>query len=665
MDKNINIQRKIVLPILISVTIILVVFALFTVNYIRTLTKEKVESEALSLVRFKAEEIVSFFKERARIPVTFFQNPFFLEWFSNYNTFRTPLEGDRDYAHIFEHFNVVLKNDSTIKSIFFATNNTQEYFDHEGRYEEEGYLVKNRSWWQEAIAEGRLYCGLPEFDYADSTILSSLHLPVYNKDGRFLGIGGVDILITTIEDIVHQIRYKNYGDAFLIDGEGHIIYFPRLSYETSLNKQMSFIDTVFAHAEGFEELSNNILKKNEGLTHVMWEGKGHIALYAPVQASVPYLNWSLGLIVPKELIVGPVRRITIICCIVVFLAIIGIFLLTLFITSSIVHPLNDLAYRLDQIANQKSDLTNELPVETNDAIGQTAKNFNTFIAQMRELLHRIIVNAEDVAVCTAQIYDHEKTISEEATQMSSQVEQVAATSQQMMHIVEQIADGVRNVAELSKKSNGSVTKGKSLIHSRIERMQVITDKILGIYGEMKVLNDKSEGFSSAVQVIDEISDKISLLAVNASIEASKAGEAGRGFSVVAAEIKNLSQRTFQENQRTISLLNDFRKDIQAFHQSLLLIKDRMSEEIYSAEEIIGTFHSIYEDVAKTDGAIEKMKNQTEQQFEAIRTVDESIQQISNATRHIAEGVSESFHEITQVDTRVKELQKSTNEFKVE
>jgi len=234
----------------------------------------------------------------------------------------------------------------------------------------------------------------------------------------------------------------------------------------------------------------------------------------------------------------------------------------------------------------------------------------------------------------------------------------------MMHIVEQIADGVRNVAELSKKSNGSVTKGKSLIHSRIERMQVITDKILGLYGEMKVLNDKSEGFSSAVQVINEISEQISLLAVNASIEASKAGEAGKGFSVVASEIKNLSQRTFQENKRTISLLNDFRKDIQAFHKSLLHIRDRMSEEIHSAENIIGTFHSIYDDVAKTDGAIEKMKNQTDQQSEAIRTVDESIRQISDATRHIAKGVSESFHEITQVDSRVKELQKSTNEFKV-
>lgn len=665
MDKNINIQRKIALPILISVTIVLVVFALFTVNYIRTLTKEKVESEALSLVRLKAEEIVGFFKERARVPVTFFQNPFFLEWFSNYNTFRTPLEGDRDYARIFEHFNVILKNDSTIKSVFFATDNTQEYFDHEGRYEEEGYLVKNRDWWREAIAEGRLYCGLPEFDYADSSISTSMHLPVYNKDGRFLGIGGADILITTIGNIVRQIRYKNYGDAFLIDGAGNIIYFPRLSQEASVNKHMSFIDTVFAHASGFQELSNNILKKDEGLTHVMWEGEGHIALYAPVQASVPHLNWSLGLIVPKELIVGPVRRITIICCIIVLLAIIGIFLLTLFITSSIIQPLNALASRLDQIANQKSDLTNELPVETNDAIGQTAKNFNTFIAQMRELLHRIKANAKDVVESTAQIYNHEKNISEEATQMSSQVEQVAATSQQMMNIVEQIADGARHVADLSKKSNDSATKGKSLIHSRIERMQVITDKILRLYGEMKVLNDKSEGFSSAVQVIDEISEQISLLAVNASIEASKAGEAGRGFSVVASEIKNLSQRTFQENKRTISLLNDFRNDIQEFHQSLLHIKDRMSEEIHSAEEIIGTFRSIYDDVSKTDGAIERMKNQTEQQSEAIRTVDESIQQISDATKHIAEGVSESFHEITQVDSRVKELQKSTDEFKVE
>jgi len=151
MDRNVNIQKKLLLPILITLTLILSVFAFFTVTYIRQLTRIRVESQAHDLIQSKAVEIESFFIARTRVLQTFLENPFFIQWYSSYNRYRSPIHNDKDYKKIIEYINEIRIKDPTIKSIFFASEQTQEYFDFEGRYEEEGYYVKDRPWWQGAI----------------------------------------------------------------------------------------------------------------------------------------------------------------------------------------------------------------------------------------------------------------------------------------------------------------------------------------------------------------------------------------------------------------------------------------------------------------------------------------------------------------------------------
>jgi methyl-accepting chemotaxis protein len=665
MKNQINIQRKIVLPILCTVTLLLGVFAALTVNYIRNLTRNKVESEALGLVQLNAAQITDFFKECSRIPWTFFQSPFILEWFSQYDQFRAPLENDRDYEKITDYFNRIRNNDPLIKAIFLATDNTQEYFDHEGRYEAEGYYVKDRPWWKEAMEQNRLYCGLPASDHQDGTVSSTLQMPVYLENGRFLGIGGVDILITTVGEIVSKIKYQDRGDAFLVDENGGIIYFPDVGIELPLSQEIATFDSLLSDVKGFQNLSGDMQERREGLSDVIWKDRDYIALYAPVRASIPYVDWTLGLLVPKDVIVGTIRRVTVISVFAVVVAIACISALMSLIMSSLTRPLNILAHRLDEIANQSSDLTRELPVESNDAIGQTARNFNTFISHIRQLLTGVISNTKDVVERTGLIHRHSADISTEAQVMSSQATQVATTSQELMQTIDEINEGVQKVAELSQRSNLSVEKGQSLISERIAHIEEISGQMMNTYEEMERLSKKSDEVSETVQAIDDISDKISLLALNASIEAARAGESGRGFAVVADEVQKLSHLTYQENAKTSTLLDEFRNDIQKLYKDIKLIKDSMSDEIKSSEAIISTFRSLNDDVKETDLFAGQMKDKTSKQVDFIRLVDQNIQQISKATEHIAQGINDSFLEISNVDNRVKELQKSTEKFKVE
>jgi methyl-accepting chemotaxis protein len=666
MKKNVNIQRKLLIPILSSVLLLLVIFSIFTVRSVRDLKRQTVESDALNLIRLNAEEIKSFFVERACKAITLFQNPFLIDWFSGYNQFRAPVKNESMYKKIIEHFNITIKSDSTIKSIFIATDQTNEYFDESGRYEEEGYFPKSRPWWDRTLSEGRLYCGMPDFDYADSTLSVTMQMPVILNNGNLLGVGGLDILIKTIEEIVNQIKYEKVGEAFLVNTNGEIVYFPDAEHHSSFfEEKIERMDNRIQHADGFDELSKYILNQKEGILQVRWRDSEHFAIFTPVFAEVPYLSWSLGLLVPSELIEAPVRRITFIAAICVVIAIFSIFLLTLFIVSAVVKPLNTLAFRLDDIANKRSDLTIELPVETRDAIGQTASNFNTFLSQIRKLISHVIVNAKDLADRTTQLSSNSAIISDEALDMSSQTQQIAVTTRELMQTVDEIANGVREIARFSKDSTQSILKGELLINERIDRMKEIKSHILGIHDKMEGLNRKTEVVSDAVKTITDVSEQISMLAINASIEAERAGEVGKGFSVIAREVKELSQHTYQVSQKNTSLLKDFQDDFTQFHDNIIEISDYISNEIKSSNKIVKTFNVINKDVVRTDQAAEMIRNRTEQQVQSINAVGENMQQISNATEHIANEITNSVKEITNVDQRVQELHKTTDEFIVE
>lgn len=662
--KNTNIQKKISIPIITTMTLFLLISSFITVHYIRHLTKMRVETTALSLVQEKADTIELFFAEKIRVLNTFLNNPFFLEWYSEYDQFRKPLYNDVNYQKIIQYINAIIQSDTTIKSIFFATENTEEYFDHEGRFEEKGYMVKDRPWWDKALRKNTLHCDLEDIDYDDSTFTAALQLPLYSEEGRLLGVTGMDIAFETIGNLLRDINYNGMGKAFLIDDENKIIYFPGITVDRLFFHDLSKVDSLSNKNSGFYQLKQSITTHKSGLYDVQWKGNSNIVLYTNVSPPYSVFSWTLGLMVPKKIIQSPINRITMISLVAIVVAVVILSLVTFYLTRSITHPLDKLANRLDEIANESSDLTRELPIESDDVIGQTAINFNTFISHIRTLLTTVIQNTYDVADRTTEIHKNSASISDEAKQMSDQAREVANISPQMLAIINEINNEAGNVANLSKESSDSVSKGELLIEKKIQQMGSISKAIKNIYDEMESLNKRSKLLKETIFKINEINTQISTLSLNASIQAIHAGEAGRGFSVIAREIKLLSQNTKDINVDTSDMLDSVSHDIQSLHSSMIELGLRITEEIESFKEIDSTFKSLQGDVENTDQAADAMKTRVDKQLSLIRSIDRSIQQISEATEHIAEGISHSFQEISMVDSRVKKLQKSANEFKV-
>ena len=223
---NLNIQQKLIIFVGGAIALALAVLGSIVVARNADLTRENTFSEAQQVVEMKAREIEQFFTERGRVLDAITLNPVLRDFFTKYEQHRAPVLDDADYNQIIDYFDALVAHDPSIKAVFFADDDTQDYLSNRipemprGRVEEEGYLVKNRPWWHEAIGEDRLYLASPTVDHLTKEVAVVIQTTVYLQNGRFLGVGGMDVLLTTVAGLVEQVRYRGAGSAFLVDQKG-------------------------------------------------------------------------------------------------------------------------------------------------------------------------------------------------------------------------------------------------------------------------------------------------------------------------------------------------------------------------------------------------------------------------------------------------------------
>ncbi len=564
---KLNIQQKLIIFVGGAIALALAVLGSIVVVRNADMTRENTYSEAQQVVEVKAREIEQFFTERGRVVETFLLNPTLREFFTNYQQHRAPVLDDPDFNQIIDYFGALVADDPSIKAVFFADDDTQDYFSNRipemprGRVEEEGYLVKNRPWWQEAVGEDRLYLASPTIDLLTRETAVVIQTTVYLQNGTFLGVGGMDVLLTTVAGLIEQVRYQGKGSAFLVDQTGEIIYFTDNEAEILIDQQSEVIyltdgeNKVEAKLEnldglqntvGFAELSNNVLSGDRSRSRLAWQDEDVFVLMAPIQSESPYINWTLGLLLPNEVISTPVRQSTLVMVLSVLFTIVIISGLTLLVARwTLTNPLRKLLDRFKDIAEGDVDLTRRVEITSSDEIGQLAESFNAFSDGIQGDIQQIGVQADSLASASEEMRNLSQQIASANEETSTQASMVSAAA-------EQVSANVQSVATATEELNANT---REIAANSSEAAQVAT-RAVQLADDTKAtfdrLDESGTTISNMVKVIYAIAEQTNLLALNATIEAARAGEAGRGFAVVADEVKKLANQTAQATEEISS-----------------------------------------------------------------------------------------------------------------
>lgn len=501
------------------------------------------------------------------------------------------------------------------------------------------------------------------------------------KNNTFIGVVGIDIKIQDIENTMKNIKIYDTGYPFLMNGEYDYLIHPTI-------KDQSNLKTI---ADGtYEFIAKEMDKNDSGLVKTKFKGEDKILGYAHLTN-----GWILASVVPVDEIFKPVETLKYIIVGISILGLILSIIIGLYMGKSISKPIVKVTELINRTANFEltDDKSYDVLLENKDETGDMAKSMASLRQFLREFARELIEasghitkNADKVEMLTGDLKDQALHTLSTTQEISSGIEETAATSEEINASTDQINGAVNSIAQ--KAEEGAISS--SDINERANHLKntaiASAQKADNIYNHVKKDLDAAIEQAKAVEKINLLADTIlqiteqtNLLALNAAIEAARAGESGRGFTVVAEEIRKLaeqSSQTITDIQNVIEIVNISVENLVGNSQKILKFMESDVNEDYKMliqvgeqySKDAGFFNHLMMDFSATSEELKaSIKDITVGMDEVAKTVNEGasgVEDITNKTSNIVEDLTNIQSSTKENLESARRLKENTSKFKL-
>ncbi|MHC1712346.1 MAG: methyl-accepting chemotaxis protein [Solidesulfovibrio sp.] len=547
-----------------------------------------------------------------------------------------------------------------------------------------GFDPRKRPWYQAAIANPDKAIISPAYMSTSGEAVVGVAKVALNKSRR-AGVVAFDISLKVLTDIVKDIKIGKTGYVVFVQGDGVVISDPR-------NEKYNF--------KNIDALNNpamaDVFRRNAGNAIIEMEGKRYLALCY----TAPKLNWKFLTFVEYDEIVGPIsglmwKSASAIAVILVFICIV----ISFFLKSEVFRPLSWMVSHLERIGAGK--YTDRLTIRRRDEIGRVFEalnqtsatlesNMNEIVAKsaeaehkarqaeeamhraeeatrqadfartegMRHAANRLKGVVEIVSTASEELSAQIEEASQGAGNQSNRINETATAVEEMTASVLEIARNAETTASLTEKSKASAEEGCRQMDNVKEDVQGIDQGFRQVYQSVSDLSRKADGIGSIAQTIEDIADQTNLLALNAAIEAARAGEAGRGFAVVADEVRKLAEKTMiatkEVGEAVTGIQHGVNGTLSGMDSTRLVIEQSMTQTDRAALGL----GAILELFAQSSDQVRVIATAAEEQSSATEEIHRSIEDINSISTQTASAMGEATKAVLEMSNQavvLKEL----------
>jgi methyl-accepting chemotaxis protein len=312
----------------------------------------------------------------------------------------------------------------------------------------------------------------------------------------------------------------------------------------------------------------------------------------------------------------------------------------------------------------EGDLSARINTTSRDEVGQTSSAFNIFMEELQSVMQQVVTTAEHVASASEEISASATQSANGSEAQKDQVHQVATAMQEMAATVHEVSENCNKAAESAHETAQTARRGGTIVEDTLAHMRSIAGSVRETAQKVQELGSRSDQIGKIVGVIDDIADQTNLLALNAAIEAARAGEQGRGFAVVADEVRKLAERTTKATKEIAEMIQSVQADTRGAVDKMQSGTQQVEKGVEvtakageSLKQIIGQAEHVGEMVTHIATAANEQSSTTE-------TVNANMDQINKLVAESAEGAQQSAQACEQLSSLALELQNLVSRFKL-